>query len=140
MFLDGFGFGDHTLLGALGVTAHGIRVPLGVAEGSTENGAVAPGGGRLADRELHAEHGVLFVVDGGKALDKAVRAVFGGKALIQGVDGTRNATSPPTPLRPTALLQAGCGPPGRRCASRACAGLRCLDRGGRAGFLGRAFG
>jgi len=37
----------------------------------------------LRDRGLDAEHGVLFVLDGGKALGAAVRAVFGAKALIQ---------------------------------------------------------
>lgn len=37
----------------------------------------------LADRGLDAGHGLLFVVDGGKAIDKAVRAVFAGKALVQ---------------------------------------------------------
>lgn len=42
VFLDGFGFGfgEHTLVAALGVTAEGVKVPLGVVEGSTENAAV----------------------------------------------------------------------------------------------------
>jgi putative transposase len=40
VFIDGFGFGDHTMVGALGVTADGTKVPLGVVEGSTENAAV----------------------------------------------------------------------------------------------------
>ena len=42
-----------------------------------------PAGCRLADRGLDASRGLLFVVDGGKALDKAIRAVFGAKALVQ---------------------------------------------------------
>jgi len=59
-------------------------VPLGVVEGSTENAAVCTRlVADLADRGLNAPHGVLFVVDGGKAIDKAVRAVLGDKALIQ---------------------------------------------------------
>ena len=37
VFVDGFRFGDHTRVGALGVTAAGTKVPLGVVEGSTEN-------------------------------------------------------------------------------------------------------
>jgi putative transposase len=37
----------------------------------------------LAARGLDAEQGILFVVDGGKALDTAIRKVFGGKALLQ---------------------------------------------------------
>ena len=84
VFLDGFGMGEHLLVGALGVTDDGTKVPLGVAEGTTENKAgctrlVAD----LADRGLDASHGVLFVIDGGKALERAIRAVFGAKALIQ---------------------------------------------------------
>ena len=62
----------------------GTKVPLGVAEGSTENTAVCTRlVADLADRGLSADRGVLFVVDGGKALDKTIRAVFGAKALIQ---------------------------------------------------------
>jgi len=84
VFLDGFGMGEHLLVGALGVTDDGTKVPLGVVEGTTENKAVCIRlVADLAERGLDASHGVLFVVDGGKALDRAVRAVFGGKALIQ---------------------------------------------------------
>jgi putative transposase len=84
VFLDGFGFGEHTLVGALGVDTDGVKVPLGVVEGSTENAAVCTRlVADLADRGLDASRGVLFVVDGGKALDRATRAVFGGKALVQ---------------------------------------------------------
>jgi putative transposase len=84
VFLDGFGMGEHLLVGALGVTADGTKVPLGVVEGTTENKAVClrlvTG---LRDRGLDTEHGVLFVLDGGKALAAAVRAVFGANALVQ---------------------------------------------------------
>jgi transposase-like protein len=84
VFLDGFGMGEHLLIGALGVTADGTKVPLGVVEGTTENKAVClrlvTG---LRDRGLDAERGVLFVIDGGKALAAAVAGVFGAKALIQ---------------------------------------------------------
>jgi putative transposase len=84
VFLDGFGMGEHLLVGALGVTADGTKVPLGVAEGTTENKAVClqlvTG---LRDRGLDADRGVLFVLDGGKALAAAVRGVFGAKARIQ---------------------------------------------------------
>jgi putative transposase len=84
VFLDGFGLGEHLMVGALGVTADGTKVPLGVVEGSTENAAVCTRlVADLADRGLDAARGLLFVVDGGKALDKAIRAVFGAKALIQ---------------------------------------------------------
>jgi transposase-like protein len=82
-FVDGFDFAGHTMIGALGVTADGTKVPLGVVEGSTENASVV----RhlicdLRDRGLDAADGVLFVLDGGKALAAAVRAVFGDQAVI----------------------------------------------------------
>ena len=83
VFIDGFDFAGHTMVGALGVTADGTKVPLGVVEGSTENATVVrhlvTG---LRDRGLDASEGVLFVLDGGKALAKAVRDVFGDNAVI----------------------------------------------------------
>jgi putative transposase len=82
-FVDGFDFAGHTMVGALGVTADGTKVPLGVVEGSTENASVVRhliAG--LRDRGLDASEGVLFVLDGGKALSKAVRDVFGDQAVI----------------------------------------------------------
>jgi putative transposase len=84
VFLDGFSMGEHLLVGALGVTADGTKVPLGVTEGTTENKAVCTRlVADLQDRGLDATKGILFVVDGGKALERAIRAVFGAKALIQ---------------------------------------------------------
>jgi putative transposase len=84
VFLDGFGMGEHLLVGALGVAEDGTKVPLGVVEGTTENKAVCIRlVADLRDRGLDAERGVLLVVDGGKALDRAIRGVFGAKALIQ---------------------------------------------------------
>jgi putative transposase len=83
VFIDGFDFAGHTMIGALGVTADGTKVPLGVAEGSTENASVVRGLiTDLRDRGLDASRGVLFVLDGGKALAKAVRDVFGTEAVI----------------------------------------------------------
>ena len=82
-FVDGFDFAGHTMVGALGVTADGTKVPLGVVEGSTENASVVRGLiAWLRDRGLDASEGVLFVLDGGKALAKAVRDVFGDHAVI----------------------------------------------------------
>jgi putative transposase len=82
-FVDGFDFAGHTMVGALGVTADGTKVPLGVVEGSTENASVVRGLiASLRDRGLDASEGILFVLDGGKALAKAVRDVFGELAVI----------------------------------------------------------
>jgi putative transposase len=83
VFIDGFDFAGHTMIGALGVTADGTKVPLGVVEGSTENASVVrhliTG---LRDRGLDASEGILFVLDGGKALKTAVTNVFGELAVI----------------------------------------------------------
>ena len=82
-FVDGFDFAGHTMVGALGVTADGTKVPLGVVEGSTENKAVVRHLiADLRDRGLDAAEGILFVLDGGKALATAVRDVFGDHAVI----------------------------------------------------------
>ena len=82
-YIDGFDFAGHTMIGALGVTADGTKVPLGVVEGSTENATVVRGlVSGLRDRGLDASAGILFVLDGGKALAKAVRAVFGDQAVV----------------------------------------------------------
>ena len=83
VFCDGFDFASHAMVGALGVTADGTKVPLGVVEGSTENATVV----RhlitdLRDRGLDASEGIMFVLDGGKALIRAVRDVFGDLAVI----------------------------------------------------------
>ncbi|MGH2696614.1 MAG: transposase, partial [Actinomycetota bacterium] len=84
IFVDGFDFAGHTMVGALGVTTDGTKVPLGVVEGSTENASVVRGLiADLRDRGVDADDGILFVLDGGKALARAVRDVFGDKALIQ---------------------------------------------------------
>lgn len=84
VMLDGVHLGEHLLVVALGVTDDGTKVPLGVVEGSTENAAVCAAlVADLVDRGLDATAGVLFVIDGGKALAKAIRAAFGPKALIQ---------------------------------------------------------
>jgi transposase-like protein len=84
VFIDGFSFADHTLVGALGVTLDGTKVPLGVVEGSTENAAVCTRlVSDLAARGLDATRGVLFVVDGGKAIAKAINDVYGPLAVTQ---------------------------------------------------------
>jgi transposase-like protein len=58
VFLDGFGMGEHLLVGALGVAADGTKVPLGVVEGTTENKAVCTRlVSDLAERGLDASRG-----------------------------------------------------------------------------------
>jgi transposase-like protein len=78
LMLDGFSFGDHLLVAALGIDAGGRKVPLGVVEGTTENSAVVNALlSDLRDRGLDVSAGVLFVVDGGSAIGSAIRTFFG---------------------------------------------------------------
>ena len=84
MFIDGIEIAKHTIVVALGVTIDGTKVPLGVWGGSTENAAVATAlVQNLVDRGLRVDHAMLFVIDGGKGLRKALRDVFGDRALVQ---------------------------------------------------------
>jgi hypothetical protein len=62
---------------ALGITTEGVKIPLGLWEGSTENATVATALlSDLVERGLDPEQGMLFVIDGSKALRKAIRSVF----------------------------------------------------------------
>ncbi len=78
MMLDGLELKGRMMIVALGITTQGVKVPLGLWEGSTENATVATALlADLVERGLDPEQGMLFVLDGSKALRKAVRTVFG---------------------------------------------------------------
>ena len=84
MFIDGIEVGAHAVIIALGVTEDGTKVPLGVWCGSTENHVVA--GAllqNLIERGLRVEAPLLFVIDGGKGIRKALADVFGNRAVVQ---------------------------------------------------------
>ena len=84
MMIDGIDLKGRTNVVALGVSTEGVKIPLGLWEGSTENATVAIALlSDLVDRGLDAEQGVLFVIDGAKALRKAIRDVFGVAAPVQ---------------------------------------------------------
>jgi putative transposase len=78
MMLDGLELKGRMMIVALGITTQGVKIPLGLWEGSTENATVATALlSDLVERGLDPEQGMLFVLDGSKALRKAVRSVFG---------------------------------------------------------------
>jgi putative transposase len=78
MMLDGIELKGRMMIVALGITTEGVKIPLGLWEGSTENATVASALlSDLVERGLDPEQGMLFVLDGSKALRKAVRSVFG---------------------------------------------------------------
>lgn len=83
LMLDGVVLKDHTNVVALGITTDGVKVPLGLWEGSTENKAIATALlADLVDRGLDVEQGVLVVIDGSKALRAAVNAVLGPRTPV----------------------------------------------------------
>jgi putative transposase len=84
MFIDGIEIGGRAVIIALGVIADGTKVPLGVWCGSTENHTVAAALlQNLIERGLRVEAPLLFVIDGGKGLRKALSDVFGDRAVVQ---------------------------------------------------------
>jgi putative transposase len=77
LMIDGVHFGDHLCVVALGVGIDGVKHPLGLAEGSTENTTVVTDlltG--LRDRGLDTTRPIFVGIDGGKALRAAVVRVF----------------------------------------------------------------
>jgi putative transposase len=84
LMLDGIELKGRTNVVALGITSDGVKIPLGLWEGSTENAAVATALlSDLVERGLDTTQGVLCVLDGSKALRKAVRAVLGERSPVQ---------------------------------------------------------
>jgi putative transposase len=84
VMIDGIHFRERVILVALGIDAAGNKHVLGLREGSTEATRVVTSLlADLVDRGLDADRMRLWAIDGGKALRKAVVAMFGAKALIQ---------------------------------------------------------
>ena len=84
VFIDGIGFAEHTCCVAVGVTQEGDKKILGLREGATENATLVRDLlENLKERGLMLTKRALFVLDGAKALSKAVRDVFGRQAVIQ---------------------------------------------------------
>jgi transposase-like protein len=84
LLIDGVHVGDHCLIVALGIAADGQKHALGLWDGSTENATVCQGLlANLQSRGLRTDRSLLVILDGSKALRKAVRATFGEAALVQ---------------------------------------------------------
>ena len=84
LLIDGVHLGDHCLIVALGIAADGQKHALGLWDGSTENATVCQGLlANLQSRGLRTDRSLLVILDGSKALRKAVRATFGDAALVQ---------------------------------------------------------
>lgn len=72
------------VLAAIGLDLAGKQHVLGLCEGTTENEAACKElPADLTERGLPTERALLFVIDGAKALRKAITDIFGTRAPIQ---------------------------------------------------------
>ena len=77
LMVDGVRVAEHCCVVALGITIDGTKVPLGLAEGATENATVVRDLlAGLRERGLEVTRPILVVIDGAKALRRAVTDVF----------------------------------------------------------------
>jgi len=84
VMLGGIELQGRTNVVALGISVDGRKLPLGLWEGSSENATVATALlSDLVERGLDVGRGMLVVIDGAKALRKAVRDVFGAGTPVQ---------------------------------------------------------
>lgn len=84
IYVDGVRVGDYQVMVALGVDREGRKHVLGLREGATENAVVVKE--LLVDlvqRGVEPEHRRLFVIDGSKALRKAIEEVYGRDNPVQ---------------------------------------------------------
>jgi transposase-like protein len=84
IMVDGIVFHSYTLVVALGFASDGMKHVLGLWAGATENSDICKAlFDELISRGLSTERRYLFVLDGSKALNKAVRDYFGERGIIQ---------------------------------------------------------
>jgi putative transposase len=84
LLIDGKYFPKQCIIVALGIDKEGRKHVLGLWEGASENATVVKG--LLEDliaRGLDPQQKLLVVMDGGKALRRAVDMVFGSQAIVQ---------------------------------------------------------
>jgi len=83
--IDGIHITEHlVLVAAIGIDSEGVKHPLGLIEGATEHGAVVQALiDDLVERGLDPAVPRLFIIDGSKALSKAIRRSFGRRTPIQ---------------------------------------------------------
>jgi transposase-like protein len=84
LYIDGIEFKGQHLIVALGINIDGTKTVLGLRQGASENATVV---GELLDdlveRGVDFSVPMLYVLDGAKALTKAVRKHAGSQALVQ---------------------------------------------------------
>jgi putative transposase len=84
VYIDGLQFGSIQVIAAVGVDRGGYKHVLGLREGASENAVVATDLlMELVESGLDPKRRRLFVIDGSKALRKAVDSVFGSDNPVQ---------------------------------------------------------
>lgn len=85
ILIDGTGVGGSCQVVAVGITDNSQKIPLGLKEGTTENAEVVKDllTSLTARGFTFASDRLLAVLDGGKALRAAVKALWGDRVLIQ---------------------------------------------------------
>jgi hypothetical protein len=84
IMIDGLEVSKWTVIVALGITSTGEKKVLGLMDGATENSAVCKTLlENLVERGFDPEVRRLYVIDGSKALRKAIKDSFGESALVQ---------------------------------------------------------
>jgi hypothetical protein len=77
LLVDGIRVAEHCCVVALGITIDGTKIPLALAEGATENTTVVTDVlAGLRERGLEVTRPILVVIDGAKALRRAVTEGF----------------------------------------------------------------
>lgn len=85
IFVDGTNFSDKLAVVAVGITTKCEKIPLGLREGTTENAEVIKDLlASIVERGFTlAGSRILAVLDGGKALKSAIKALWGDSVVIQ---------------------------------------------------------
>jgi len=84
IMIDGIEVGEQTIVIALGIDESSQKHVLGLWQGATENAQVCIALlNNLVERGLDPQQAYLFVIDGGKAIRKAIADVFGKRSLVQ---------------------------------------------------------
>ena len=84
IYLDGMQFGEHHVIGAVGVDVEGRKHVLGIQLGATENAAAVKDLlTHLREQGVDTARRYLFVIDGSKALRAGLREVFGAEQPVQ---------------------------------------------------------
>jgi putative transposase len=95
--IDGIHISEHlVLVAALGIDSEGFRHPLGLMEGATEHSAVVQALlDDLIERGLDPAVPRLFIIDGSKALAKAIRHSWRNKLPIRKSQPSTSSRSVP---------------------------------------------